>query len=273
MQIKTPRSIYAGKLREFPDIARGDAAAFERRGRWGEFFRERIGPAFDGRLIVEIGCADAAFLGSIAAKHPATAFVGLDWKCKALYDAAKRITAMGLRNVSLIRGHGQDVARIFGPREVDEIWVFHPDPCDRPVELKNRLIGEPFLADAHSILRGDESAIVLKTDHPGYYQWTLALFGRPQPWWFEQVLNDPKAATIPRTRVRDVLQTCDLPQTSEAILQSFELSDHSADYWQDSAAKARSAHRCFAGSATPFEQRFIRKRLPIYYVEMRRKAD
>jgi tRNA G46 methylase TrmB len=234
-----------------------DRAAFGRRGRWGDIFRQRIGPTFDGRLIVEIGCFDAAYLSRIAAKYPGTAFVGLDWKCKAVYDGARRITDLGLRNVLLVRGRGQDVLRIFAEREVDEVWVFHPDPCDRPAELKNRLMAEPFLTDVYAVLREAGSRLSLKTDHPGYYQWVLGLFDLPEPQGFR-----------PRARTRDLMPATDLRDRSEAILRRFRVLVNSADYWNDPAARAATADRYFAGEATLFESRFVTKRQPIYYFEI-----
>ena len=230
-----PRSVYAEKLREFPDIAFGDGAAFQFRGGWGDFFRQRLGPAFDGRVIFEIGCSDAAYISRIAAKFPVTGFVGLDWKCKALYDGAQRVTDLGLNNIALLRGRGQEVLKIFADGEIDEIWVFHPDPCDREIELKNRLIGEPFLGDVHRVLRSRASVLALKTDHPGYHQWVLGLF--------------------------DVAE----------IRGRFEMAMNSANYWHDPAALAHTSGRCFSGERTFYESRFIKKRLPIYYLEMRKK--
>ena len=101
------RSVYAGKLREFSGVAFPDQEAFGQRGRWREFFRQRIGPAFDGRIIFEIGCSDAAFLSRIAARYPHTGFIGLDWKCRALYLGAQHVSGLGLENIALLRGRGQ----------------------------------------------------------------------------------------------------------------------------------------------------------------------
>ena len=123
-----PRSAYANKLRDFPDFTFPDGDAFIRRGQWRSFFQERIGPTFDNRIILELGCADASLLTTVAAKHPTTAFIGLDWKCKPLYDGATRITTLNLSNIALLRSRAQDILEIFGEREVDEIWLFHPDP-------------------------------------------------------------------------------------------------------------------------------------------------
>lgn len=275
------RSVYADRLRAFPAIAFADEAAFGHRGRWADFFRQRIGPGFDGRIVLEVGCSDAALLSSIAARHPATGFVGLDWKCKALHDGAGRVADLGLDNVALLRGRGQDVLRIFADGEVDEVWVFHPDPCDRDVELKNRLIAEPFLLDVHRVLRDGRSVLSLKTDHPGYYQWVLGLFGLPEPAWFQAARESSATNSVatyggaavpaPRVRARDLVRRDEIPDPSDAIRHRFDVAMNSADYWHDPAALAHTASRCFSGEVTLFERRFTKKRLPIYYFEVRKK--
>src|SRR5688572_10229461 len=96
------RNPYADRLSEFGAFAFGDDDAFAHRGRWRAFFRERIGPAFDGRVVFEIGCADAEFLARVAARHPTTAFVGMDWKPRTVYEGAARIAGLGLANVALL---------------------------------------------------------------------------------------------------------------------------------------------------------------------------
>lgn len=235
---KLPRSNYASKLRDFPGVAFENPPFVSHRGNWRDFFRARIGPTFDGRVILEVGCFDAAYLSRIATNHPRTAFVGLDWKAKAVYDGARRITEHGLRNVALVRGRGQDLLRIFGNGELDEVWVFHPDPFAGPGELKNRLIAEPFLLDVHAVLRNQASTLSLKTDHPGYFQWALGLFGSP---------------------------------SGDALRQRFKVVANSADFWNDPAALAHASGRCFSKEATLFESRFLKRRLPIHYFEIAKR--
>jgi tRNA (guanine-N7-)-methyltransferase len=232
-----PRSNYSHRLIEYPDLIFPDEQAFAHRAHWREFFHQRIGPAFNNQLIFEIGCNDATFLTTIAQKHPNTAFVGLDWKVRAIYDAATRVSALDLKNIALLRARAQDIAKIFGPNELNEIWIFHPDPCDREVELKNRLISEIFLLEAHRVLREANSRICLKTDHADYYEWTL------------------KVLEIP------------------AVRQAFDLTVSSSNYWSDEHARNQTAHRLFAGATTTFEDRFRRKKQPIYYVELRNRPD
>jgi tRNA (guanine-N(7)-)-methyltransferase len=226
------RSVFADRLLEYREFAFSDGAEFSRRGAWREFFAERIGASFDGRVIFEIGCNDAAFLARVAAKHPTTAFIGIDWKYRALHMAAERVAASGLQNVALLHGRAQDVQKIFGDEEVDEIWVFHPDPCDKPQELRNRLIAEPFLLDVHRVLRSG-GGLMLKTDHAEYYRSAV-----------------------------DVVASLAL---------RFELAMASDDFWNDGRARSHAEGRCFADEITSFEARFLKKRLPIYYLEVKKR--
>lgn len=226
------RSIFADKLAEFADVASGDDAVFARRGTWREWFARRV-DAFNGRVVLEIGCADAVSLCAMAASHPQIGFVGLDWKFRQVYLGAERATSLGLHNVALLRARAQDLAWMFSPEEVDEILIFHPEPCDRPEEVKNRLLAAPFLLQAHHVLSGGGS-IAIKTDHADY---------------FGSVLESLNA---------------------EQLRGRFETIASSADYWNDQAVLAHTKDRCFAGSVTMFEDRFRRKRKPIHYLELRK---
>ncbi len=271
------RSIFAQKLKAFPQTVLADDAATGRRGEWRDRLRRCIGAGFDGHIVFEIGCFDASFLARIAAQHPRSAFVGIDWKYRQLFLGAQSIADKCLPNITLLRGRAQDILQFFAPGEVDEIWVFHPDPCDRPVELKNRLFAEPFLIDAHTALRDGSSTLTLKTDHPGYYQWVLGLLGQPQPPWFAaareaHACRVPPPISIPRVRARDLVDDAQIPAPSHEVLARFGLSIHSPDFWNDPAARSQTAGRLFARETTAFEHRFIKKRMPIYYVEMTKIA-
>jgi tRNA G46 methylase TrmB len=248
------RSVFADRLLEFPDFTFLDGAEFARRGAWREFFARRVGPAFDGRVIFEIGCGDAALLTRVAIHHPTSAFVGIDWKCRALHTGAERIAAADVGNIALLHGRGQDIGRIFAEGELDEGWVFHPDPCDTPRELRNRLIAESFLVDLHRVLRSG-GVLALKTDHPGYFQWVLGLFGVPEPKTFR-----------PSVRARGLVST-DVPPPSRAAIDRFSVTAISTDFWNDDNVRSHTAARQFANESTAFERRFLKKRYPIYYIE------
>ena len=152
----------------------------------------------------------------------------------------------------MVRGRAQSLRQLFADGEVDELWLFHPEP------VGPRLFDKPFLLDAARVLRPG-GLIALKTDHAGYYQSTLALLGLPQPDW---------ASEVPRARLRDL--TPEVPTANDAIRTAFDVAFTSHDFWNDPAAQAHIATRVFAGERTPYEQRFVDKRRPIFFVELRR---
>ena len=263
------RSVFADRLLEFREFAFIGDDSFSRCGAWREFFAPRIGAdRFDGRVIFEIGCNDASLLAKVAARHPGTAFVGIDWKYRALHAAAERVAAAGQRNVALLHGRGQDIGRIFGDGELDEVWLFHPDPCDKPHELRNRLLSETFLLDVHRVLCPG-GALAFKHDHAGYYQWLLALLGLPEPACFHVA----RAGGVARPKVRraELMDPPALPPISNAVVQRLEVTIRSDDFWND--PRPRSLSRLFAGEVTPFERRAASKRYPIYYVELTKRAS
>jgi tRNA (guanine-N(7)-)-methyltransferase len=231
------RSVFADRLLEFPEFVLSDGREFTRRGAWRAFFADRIGgETFDGRVIFEIGCNDAELLADVAAAHPSTAFIGIDWKARAIHTAAQRVAAADLRNVALLHARAQDIRRLVGDGELDEIWIFHPEPLDNPRELPNRLIAEPFLIDAHHVLHA-RGLLTIKTDHGGYFDAIVELIGR----------------------MRD----------------RFDMVIISGDLWNerlDRPAQLALAERAFAGRLTLFERRFVRKRKPIYFVMIRRRG-
>jgi tRNA G46 methylase TrmB len=251
---RTPRSRHAARLGDYPGVLFTESA----RVRWREHFAERV-PAWDNRIVLEIGCFDAAFLARIAERHPMTAFIGMDWKVKPLVDAAAGVT---LTNVALLHGRAQRLGDLFVPRDLDDVWLFHPDPCDRAVELPNRLFQSEWLRALHPFLRSPgESTLMLKTDHPGYYQHACALLGLPTPGWFMNRTGAPK------TRWRDVVDASLLLARDDAI--PFDVTLQSHDFWNDAKAQQHISGRPFAGEQTLFEERFVTRREPIYAIELR----
>jgi hypothetical protein len=63
----------------------------------------------------------------------------------------------------------------------------------------------------------------------------------------------------------------DLPAPSALVRRLLEPTLCSADFWNDRPAQAHVAGRKFSGEMTAFESRFVRKRMPIYFVALRKR--
>jgi len=167
---------YVEKLQEFSSFVFTNVGSFQgEKNQWRGFFENRssIDPQ---KLILEIGCSNALYLEKTALQHPNWAFVGIDWKYKLLYRGAKRLQGKKILNVALLRGHAHEWLKVLGSGEVDEIFIFFPDPWPRRSQLKHRLLNEKFLVEASRVL-SENGRLYFKTDHPAYFQFFLALFG------------------------------------------------------------------------------------------------
>ncbi|MBI3555479.1 MAG: hypothetical protein HY074_04370 [Deltaproteobacteria bacterium] len=258
---------YADRLKEFSSFVLNDTDAHSLAQGWHKLFSARLGnpPA---KLTLEIGCSNAEFLCAVAGRHPEIAFVGIDWKFKVVYKGAKRIHRENLKNAMLVRGTAHDLEKIFGEGELDEIWIFFPDPWAKKGQLKKRLMQESFLLAAHRALKKN-GRIFFKTDHPGYFQWVLALFGEPEPVLPEYSQATPVERSM-RSRQIQVrrLEKDGLPAANAAIQAAFRLERYSTDYWGERTGRTVTP---FSETPTLFEQLFVKDGLPIYYVELARR--
>ena len=251
------RSRHIDVLASMSDVAFVDAREKQARGHW----RDVIGKDMlrCNEIVLEIGCFDAEFLIDIAHANPGVGFVGLDWKAAALCKAAARIIELGLKNIRLIHGRAQVVDEMFAPMELSEVWLLHPDPCDGENELKNRLFSGEFLIRLANTMSTD-GLFLLKTDHPGYFQWAASAIGAACP-----DLRDGR-----RVKKSELMQDIDLPGKSDRAMELWNLLLLTANWWEDEVVASWIKGRLIEGRKTLFERRFVNKRWPIYGMELQR---
>ncbi len=292
------RSPYADALLAYAGLAFVDGAERSHRGRWRDHFRARIGDAFAGRLVVDLGCNDASLISAAARRDPSMAFIGIDWSPRHLAHAAGRITEAALPNIALVHARAADLPAIFAPGEVTDLWLFHPEPPDPPHVLP--MIDTRLLRDIAGALCAS-GWFTLKTDDLGVYRSALDLLGIVHP--VDAATDAPALATQAPDAATDApaaaTQTTDAtpdeqsyPSRAEParveparaeparppmesasaseVSRLFELKVRSADFWNDPAAQACTDAQPFAGLTTTYERRFVRKRLPIYCLAVAR---
>lgn len=267
---------YAAKLNEFPDIAFNADGNFKNRGQWAGFFKNKTGEA-PRKLVFEIGCSNGLFLCEAAKTSPDWAFVGIDWKYKVLYRAAKRAAHFGLKNVAFLRGKAEELPQVFGNGELDQIYLFFPDPWAKTAQLKHRLMQEGFLVEAAKAL-APGGVLHFKTDHPGYFQWVLALFGHEQPSLdaYDQPELEEKSKRARQVRVRRLMAENQLPPVSPVLKGKFRVESISTDFW-GGTSQENAPDMASNGPIPPFKQHktffeglFIKEQLPIYYVQIKK---
>lgn len=153
---------------EFKDRAFSEETAPQNKGKW----RESLGILKDSKLDLEIGTGNGYFFAEYAKRSPERNLLGLELKFKPLIQTIKRSVALGNKNSWVIRYHASILDEIFAPNELDNVFIYFPDPWPKKRHFKNRLITLEFLFSLYEIQKSG-SFLEIKTDHEGYFDWIL----------------------------------------------------------------------------------------------------
>lgn len=129
-------------------------------------FSETLTAPFD--VVLEIGFGRGEFLLDLAAKSPATAFLGVEVSFKRVLKMARKLARSGLQNVRIVEGRAESIVRDVIPvASLGEVWINFSDPWPKDRHANRRLIRPPFIALLASRLR-DGGLLHVATDHPPY---------------------------------------------------------------------------------------------------------
>ncbi len=145
------------------------------RGQWRAQFFENDRP-----LVLELACGYGEYTVGLGAAFPDRNFVGVDIKGSRIWKGASQARALGLTNVGFLRIKIQQLADLFAPGEVDEIWITFPDPRPKDRDEKRRLTHPRFLALYRTVMRPD-GWLHLKTDNAALFDYTLGVLGAESP--------------------------------------------------------------------------------------------
>lgn len=128
----------------------------------------------DNPIILELGCGKGEYTVELAKKNPNKNYIGVDIKGARFWRGAKTAVEEGLPNVAFVRTQIELIEYVFGPEEVDEIWITFPDPQIKYKRTKHRLTNKTFLKRYQKILKKD-GIMHLKTDSEFMHGYTLGL--------------------------------------------------------------------------------------------------
>ncbi len=138
------------------------------KGQW----RESLGLMADAPLDLEIGTGNGYFFAHYSHQNPQRNLLGMELKFKPLIQTIKRSLAFGNTNSWAVRYHASLIKDLFSVGELNNVFIYFPDPWPKKRHFKNRLINLEFLTALHT-LQKPGSFLEIKTDHPGYYDWIV----------------------------------------------------------------------------------------------------
>ncbi len=143
--------------------------AFPLRGEWKKNYFKNDNP-----LVLELGCGKGEYAVGLGKRFPEKNFIGIDIKGARLWRGAKTVQEENLNNVAFVRTQIELLPYLFGPNEVDEIWITFPDPQIKYRRTKHRLTHPNFLKQYAEFLHPN-GTINLKTDSEFLHGYTLGV--------------------------------------------------------------------------------------------------
>lgn len=151
-------------------------------GTWKEIFGN------DHPIHIEIGMGKGKFIHTMAKEHPDVNYVGIEKYSSVLLRAIQKMEQEELPNLKFLRMDAEDIARVFGPEEVDKIYLNFSDPWPKDRHAKRRLPSREFLARYDVILKKD-SRLEFKTDNRELFDFAVEEL-EPAGWKAEVITYD-----------------------------------------------------------------------------------
>ena len=167
---------YHHKLESYNHFVLRDREAEGFMGKWRSDVFQNHQP-----LVVEVGCGFGHFMLDYCQNYSNINFVGIDYRFKRSFNLAKKIARSRLQNIKYLRARGERLHFFFNSGEVDEIFLFFPDPWPKTKHHKKRLFQSTFLNNVHRVLK-PRGKLYVKTDHDAYATHMTTLLNRDPHW-------------------------------------------------------------------------------------------
>ncbi len=124
----------------------------------------------DRPVVLEIGSGKGRFLVRHAEQNPAMNILGIEKSLHYHRHIVDRIVRRAIPNVRVVNYDAFPVLqKMLGPRSIQEIHIYFPDPWPRPREQKRRIIRPETAIEMNRVLRDDGRGWYV-TDHRSYFE-------------------------------------------------------------------------------------------------------
>ena len=182
--LKRPNEYTQALLGEFSRFAFDEDDSTKFKGQW----RQMMGLTESQGLDLEIGLGNGLHFAYRASHFSQRGLVGVELKYKPLIQSIRRALNTGAKNARAIRYHAFNLDLVFDPCELDDIFVFFPDPWTSPRKPDNRILNPRMIKLLYSLQRPG-AKLYFKTDSEEAFDWCL-----------DKILNQSSYQLIYQTR-------------------------------------------------------------------------
>ncbi|MDE6516721.1 MAG: tRNA (guanosine(46)-N7)-methyltransferase TrmB [Acetatifactor sp.] len=154
----------------------------ECRGKWRELFGN------SHPIYIEIGMGKGKFIHTMARLHPEINYIGIEKYSSVLLRAVQKMEEEELSNLKFIRMDAEEITEVFGPGEVNRIYLNFSDPWPKDRHARRRLPSRQFLARYDEILEA-QGQLEFKTDNRDLFEFAVEELA-PAGWKAQVVTYD-----------------------------------------------------------------------------------
>lgn len=154
----------------------------EYQGRFHQLFGNR------NPLRIEVGMGKGRFIMELASQNPQVNYIGIERYSSVLLRALQKREELALPNIYFMCEDAKLLSEIFGPGEIDRIYLNFSDPWPKDRHARRRLPSREFLARYGVILK-QGGRLEFKTDNRALFDFALDELG-PAGWEAEEVTYD-----------------------------------------------------------------------------------
>lgn len=166
--VPNPTKYITWLLNDFSEWAIDEERAPKLKSKW----REDMGADSTAPLDLEVGVGNGFFFADYVKRNPQRLLVGLELKYKPLMQTVKRALAAGGKKFRVARYNAHYLTDLFEVGELDNVFIYFPDPWALKSQLKHRLLKTEFWNNLFELQKAG-SIVEFKTDHPEYFEWVL----------------------------------------------------------------------------------------------------
>lgn len=135
-------------------------------GTWKDIFGN------NNPIHIEIGMGKGKFIHTMAKEHPEINYVGIEKYSSVLLRAIQKMERDEVQNLKFLRMDAEDIAVVFGPGEVDRIYLNFSDPWPKDRHARRRLPSREFL-DRYDVILKKEGRLEFKTDNRDLFDFAV----------------------------------------------------------------------------------------------------
>ena len=152
------------------------------KGAWREkVFKKPLAIPLD----LEIGPGSGDFLHHISQLNKNRLYLSIELKYKPLIQSARKLKKSACHNAKLIRYNACLLQDLFALKELNNVYIYFPDPWPKKRHHKHRLIKPLFVKNLY-LIQKSQSFVEIKTDHHSYFEEIREVF--KQSAYQEQVI-------------------------------------------------------------------------------------